>query len=73
MNELKMSDFKGSNESKAALQGSNNLQHQHWKEFVCGGGSAFCNILISYPLNKVIFRQVRIFFSAVDKINTLEF
>lgn len=31
---------------------------QHWKEFVCGGGSAFCNILISYPLNKLIFRQV---------------
>lgn len=33
--------------------------HQHWKEFVCGGGSAFCNILISYPLNKLIFRQVK--------------
>ncbi|KAJ0181339.1 hypothetical protein K1T71_003424 [Dendrolimus kikuchii] len=30
----------------------------HWKEFVCGGGSAFCNILISYPLNKLIFRQM---------------
>lgn len=31
---------------------------RHWKEFVCGGGAAFCNILISYPLNKLIFRQV---------------
>lgn len=31
---------------------------EHWKEFVCGGGSAFSNILISYPLNKLIFRQV---------------
>lgn len=31
---------------------------EHWKEFVCGGGSAFCNILISYPLNKLIFRQM---------------
>ncbi|CAB3220929.1 unnamed protein product [Arctia plantaginis] len=31
---------------------------QHWKEFMCGGGSAFCNILISYPLNKLIFRQM---------------
>lgn len=30
----------------------------HWKEFMCGGGSAFCNILITYPLNKLIFRQV---------------
>ena len=39
----------------------NNFQ-QHWKEFVCGGGAAFCNILISYPLNKLIFRQVTNFF-----------
>ncbi|XP_053601215.1 mitochondrial nicotinamide adenine dinucleotide transporter SLC25A51 [Plodia interpunctella] len=31
---------------------------EHWKEFLCGGGSAFCNILISYPLNKLIFRQM---------------
>lgn len=30
----------------------------HWKEFACGGGSAFCNILITYPLNKIIFRQM---------------
>lgn len=31
-----------------------------WKEFICGGGAAFCNIMISYPLNKLIFRQVRL-------------
>ncbi|XP_045761497.1 uncharacterized protein LOC123864831 [Maniola jurtina] len=30
----------------------------HWKEFACGGGAAFCNILLSYPLNKLIFRQM---------------
>lgn len=30
----------------------------HWREFVCGGGAAFCNIVISYPLNKLIFRQM---------------
>ncbi|XP_041974335.1 mitochondrial nicotinamide adenine dinucleotide transporter SLC25A51 [Aricia agestis] len=30
----------------------------HWKEYACGGGSAFCNILLSYPLNKLIFRQM---------------
>lgn len=30
-----------------------------WKEFICGGGAAFCNIMISYPLNKLIFRQVK--------------
>lgn len=32
-----------------------------FKEFLCGGGAAFCNILISYPLNKLIFRQVQNF------------
>lgn len=31
---------------------------EQWKEFICGGGSAFCNIIISYPLNKLIFRQM---------------
>lgn len=31
-----------------------------WKEFICGGGASFCNIIISYPLNKLIFRQVRL-------------
>ncbi|CAG9576073.1 unnamed protein product [Danaus chrysippus] len=71
MNELKMSDFKG-NESKAALVVSNNLQHQHWKEFVCGGGSAFCNILISYPLNKVIFRQMMHGVEATFALNQLQ-
>lgn len=30
----------------------------HFREFVCGGGAAFCNITISYPLNKIIFRQM---------------
>lgn len=30
----------------------------HWREYVCGGGSACCNLMITYPLNKLIFRQV---------------
>lgn len=38
---------------------------QHWKEYACGGGAAFCNILISYPLNKLIFRQVSILFTKI--------
>jgi hypothetical protein len=30
-----------------------------WKEFLCGWGAAFINISITYPINKLIFRQVR--------------
>lgn len=28
-----------------------------WVEFACGGGAAFINIMITFPLHKVIFRQ----------------
>ncbi|XP_013196168.1 mitochondrial nicotinamide adenine dinucleotide transporter SLC25A51 [Amyelois transitella] len=41
-----------------SLQSPQTCTVEHWKEFLCGGGSAFCNILISYPLNKLIFRQM---------------
>lgn len=29
-----------------------------FKEFICGWGSAFVNICVTYPINKVTFRQV---------------
>lgn len=29
-----------------------------WREFACGWGSAIANISITYPINKIIFRQV---------------
>lgn len=29
------------------------------QEFVCGWGASFINIAITYPLYKVMFRQVR--------------
>jgi hypothetical protein len=29
------------------------------QEFVCGWGAAIINITITFPLNKIIFRQVR--------------
>ncbi|CAH2990237.1 unnamed protein product [Chilo suppressalis] len=44
----------------------------HWKEFVCGGGSAFCNIIISYPLNKLIFRQMMHGVEATFALNQLQ-
>ncbi|KAF6204376.1 hypothetical protein GE061_002717 [Apolygus lucorum] len=28
------------------------------KEFICGWGAATCNILVTFPINKVIFRQM---------------
>lgn len=30
----------------------------HWKEFACGCGAAFVNIGITYPIYKMIFRQI---------------
>lgn len=29
-----------------------------WKECACGWGAAVANICITYPINKIIFRQV---------------
>lgn len=30
----------------------------NWREFACGWGAAFINITVTYPVNKLIFRQV---------------
>lgn len=32
--------------------------YPEWREFACGCGAAFINITITYPINKLIFRQV---------------
>lgn len=29
-----------------------------WKEFACGWGAAFINVVITFPINKVMFRQM---------------
>lgn len=39
----------------------NNIPLMEWKEFACGWSAAFINITITYPINKLIFRQVRMF------------
>lgn len=31
-----------------------------FREFICGWGSAFVNICLTYPINKVAFRQVSV-------------
>lgn len=30
----------------------------NWREFICGWGAGTMNIAVTYPINKVIFRQV---------------
>lgn len=30
----------------------------NWKEFACGWGAAFINVTVTYPINKIIFRQM---------------
>ncbi|KAK9694049.1 Mitochondrial carrier protein [Popillia japonica] len=32
--------------------------YPEWREFACGCGAAFINITITYPINKLIFRQM---------------
>jgi len=34
------------------------LTYSEWREFVCGLGAAVVNITITFPLNKIIFRQM---------------
>lgn len=36
--------------------------HPHLREFVCGGTAAAINIVVTFPPNKIMFRQqVRLF------------
>ncbi|XP_071440558.1 mitochondrial nicotinamide adenine dinucleotide transporter SLC25A51 [Hetaerina americana] len=34
------------------------FQLKDWKEFACGWGAAFINVTVTYPINKVMFRQM---------------
>lgn len=43
----------------------------NWKEFACGWSAAFINITITYPINKIIFRQVIYCFYGKNLIVTL--
>jgi len=40
-----------------------NLNREEYSEFVCGCGAAIINVGITFPINKIIFRQVFIFFN----------
>ncbi|KAG5896899.1 hypothetical protein JTB14_033537 [Gonioctena quinquepunctata] len=32
--------------------------NNNWREFACGWGAAFINVSVTYPINKLIFRQM---------------
>lgn len=34
------------------------LDTRTWKEFACGWGAAFINVVITFPINKLMFRQM---------------
>lgn len=34
------------------------LNNNDFKEFICGWGAAVINVSITFPINKIIFRQV---------------
>lgn len=45
---------------------SNPFQTFDYREFLCGWGSAFINITLTYPLYKTIFRQVKLCRRLID-------
>jgi hypothetical protein len=44
--------------NKNDLLGAHTIPNPAWKAFVCGWGAAFINITVTFPINKVMFRQV---------------
>ncbi|XP_014360258.2 mitochondrial nicotinamide adenine dinucleotide transporter SLC25A51 [Papilio machaon] len=72
MNETQLLERSCVVEGSITMPASEKNASTHWKEFACGGGSAFCNILISYPLNKLIFRQMMHGVEATLALNQLQ-
>ena len=44
------------------------VPHYEWQEFFCGWGAAFINITVTFPINKVMFRQVSLFICTINQI-----
>lgn len=43
--------------------------HKNYEEFICGFGAAAINIAVTFPINKIIFRQVSKEFSFLHQSN----
>ena len=39
-----------------------------WTEFLCGWGAAFINVSVTFPINKIMFRQVLFYVSFIFRI-----
>lgn len=46
------------NKNGSSTSLGNPFNHFDYREFLCGWGSAFINITSTYPIYKLIFRQV---------------
>lgn len=44
--------------TKPSLYAVMKLNSNDYREVMCGWGSAIINITVTYPINKIIFRQV---------------
>ncbi|XP_054719907.1 mitochondrial nicotinamide adenine dinucleotide transporter SLC25A51-like [Uloborus diversus] len=59
VNKMTVAVSQGSNRDKAAHQSFIVPEKiKEYEEFICGWGSAFINIVITFPINKVMFRQM---------------
>ncbi|KAL3889953.1 hypothetical protein ACJMK2_002268 [Sinanodonta woodiana] len=47
-------------------------QTSEWREFICGWGAAVVNVTITFPINKVMFRQQLCGMSAMKAIGQLQ-
>ena len=50
----------------------NSKNHQTFKDFVCGFGAASTNLLITFPINKIIFRQQLLAISSQSAFKQLQ-
>lgn len=46
------------NKYQSHLVAGHHIPSPEWREFLCGWGAAFINITVTFPINKVMFRQV---------------
>ena len=51
-------EAKQSNISQQLVAG-HHIPSPEWREFMCGWGAAFINITVTFPINKIMFRQVK--------------
>lgn len=63
---------------KLSLYSILKIKRDDFNEFICGWGAAVINVTVTFPINKVIFRQVcdvnninKYFFAHYDKIEYL--